>query len=84
MVRQGADQSTGSLGNPEQGGPPEGATGLGDDASPSTEVNPAEGVSESMEDVTNPEEGLVDPMDVEIAEEMANIFRGMPYRLQKK
>ena len=61
-----------------------GATGLGDDASPSTEVDPAEGMSVSMEDVTNPEEGLVDPMDVEIAEEMANIFRNMPYNLQKK
>ena len=84
VVSQVADQSTGSLGNPEQGRQPEGATGLGDDAGPSKEVNAAEEVSESMEDVTNPEEGLVDPMDVEIAEEMANIFRGMPYRLEKK
>ena len=86
VVRRVDDQSksTGSLGNPEQGGPPEGATGSGDDARPSTEVNPVEGMAVSMEDVTNPEEGLVDPMDIEIEEEVANIFRNMPYNLQKK
>ena len=41
-------------------------------------------VTESLEDVTNPKEGLVDPMDVEIAEDMLNIFRGMPYRQENK
>ena len=77
-------KSTGSLGNPEQVGPPEGATGSGDDARLSTEVNPVEGMAESMEDVSNPAEGLVDPMDIEIEEEVSTIFRNMPYNWQKK
>ena len=81
VVSQVAAQSTGSIGNPDQ---PEGTTGLGDDAGPSKEVKAAEEVSESLEDVTNPKEGLVDPMDVEIAEDMLNIFRGMPYRQENK
>ena len=43
-------------------------------------------MTESPDDITNPEEGMVelDAMDVEIAQDMVNIFRGMPFRLEKK
>ena len=85
-VIKAADLITGSTGNPGQGSQPEGAASLGDEAGPSKEVEVAEEVTESPDDITNPEEGMVelDAMDVEIAQDMANIFRNMPYRLEKK
>ena len=77
-------KSTGSQGNPEQAGPPEGATGSGDDAGPGSEVNPAEGMAESMEAESNPDEGMADPMDMEIEEEVSRAFRNIPYNMKKK
>ena len=81
-----ADLSTEATGNPGQGSQPEGAASLGDEAGPSNEVEVAKEVTESPAVISNPEEGMVelDAMDVEIAQDMVNIFRDMPYRLEKK
>ena len=85
-VIKAADLIIGSTGNPGQGSQPEGAASLGDEAGPSNEVEVAKEVTESPAVITNPEEGMVelDAIDVEIAQDMVNIFRDMPYRLEKK